>query len=350
MQTALTFVVQLGYKVLWFFDWLSNSPQKFISNVIKGIVVAAVLFFSIVPFYKSVSSIKTPIRRQFTDGLVYNIYGAPKNNSALFTSVLGAADVAQNVPTLANKIAFPQITSKSVLVIDLTTGKTLYKLNSTAKLAPASTTKLMTALVSLDLYKLDDLLEVPEVCTKIETEKAGFAPLAHVEVKDLLYALLVTSAGDAACTLATVKVPYTNFVDLMNKKAKNFNMNSTSFTNPVGLDAAESAHYSTAEDMATLAATAIKNDLIRKIVATREYDIPIQHPQATIHVMNTNKLLWDVPNSVGIKTGTTQEAGEVLIYQYKDDLKDLMIIVMGSQDRFFDTQAILKWILDSYSW
>src|SRR5258708_16310878 len=125
--------------------------------------------------------------------------------------------------------------------MDLTTSKPLYQLNSLAKMAPASTTKLMTALVALDLYKLDDVVEVPNICTLIDSERAGFKPGDQVLIKDMLYALLIKSAGDAACTLAIDKVTYGQFVTLMNKKAQQLGMHNTSFTNPVGLDAAESA-------------------------------------------------------------------------------------------------------------
>ena len=143
--------------------------------------------------------------------------------------------------------------------MDATTKKALFKLNSDARTAPASTTKLMTALVALDIYAVDDKLAVPYFCTVIDTQKAGLPESAEFTVKDLLYALLVTSAGDAACTLSTGKVSYNEFITLMNKKAQDLGMTNTAFTNSIGLDGVDNSHYSTAEDLYKLATAATKN-------------------------------------------------------------------------------------------
>jgi D-alanyl-D-alanine carboxypeptidase len=89
---------------------------------------------------------------------------------------------------------------------------------------------------------------------------------------------------------------------------------------------------------------------ISKIVATKEYKFNSVSKNNPLTVYNTNKLLWEIPQSVGIKTGTTQEAGEVLIYEYRKQPVDLIIIVMGSQDRFSDTKNLLYWTLNNYSW
>src|SRR5258708_1399237 len=131
MQFAATFVIQTVVNILQFFDWLANYPQKLFYSITKGFAVAAILFFTLVPAFHAVMRTNIPLRSQLTDGLSYNINGdspQPPFNS-LGVAVLGASDVAQNVPALVSNIKFPDITSKSVLVMDLTTSKPLYQLN-----------------------------------------------------------------------------------------------------------------------------------------------------------------------------------------------------------------------------
>jgi D-alanyl-D-alanine carboxypeptidase (penicillin-binding protein 5/6) len=137
----------------------------------------------------------------------------------------------------------------------------------------------------------------------------------------------------------------------MNEKAKNLGMKKTSFSNPVGLDAdGNQVHYSTAKDLYKLASASTSNPLIKDIVSKRYYYIETEDQKFTKYITNTNKLLSEIPHTTGIKTGTTAGAGEVLIYEYEADGKDLIIVVMGSSDRFYDTRALLSWTLRSYDW
>ena len=162
--------------------------------------------------------------------------------------------------------------------------------------------------------------------------------------------MLIGSAGDAACTLANGKVSEDEFITLMNNKAVQLGLNSTHFSNAVGLDGADGSNYSTAEDLYKLASKAVDNGIIKDIVKTKNYEIKSLNSDFDARILNTNRLLDEIPQSVGIKTGTTAGAGEVLIYEYKDSTKDLFIIVMGSQDRFADTKTLLNWSLNSFSW
>jgi D-alanyl-D-alanine carboxypeptidase (penicillin-binding protein 5/6) len=205
----------------------------------------------------------------------------------------------------------------------------------------------MTALVALSIYSTDEVISVPEVCTKVDSSKIGLPATEKFKVIDLINAMLIQSAGDAACTLASVKVPYNDFIILMNTKAKNYGMQHTQFTNPIGLDG---ANYSTARDLYILAKNAVSNPVISKAVRSPSYSFKSRDEKYNITAYTTNKLLTDVPYSIGIKTGTTAEAGEVFIYEYKNGKKDLIIIVMGSTDRFTDTKNLLTWLLSSYTW
>jgi D-alanyl-D-alanine carboxypeptidase len=277
------------------------------------------------------------------DGIIYTLYPRiPKNYT--IHNVLGA-NIKKEFP--AKKIGAPLpplTTAKAVLVKDRNTSKTLFEFEGSKKLAPASTTKLMTALVALDIYELEEELKVPELCTSVESSRADYKEGAKVIVKELLETLLVASAGDSACVLSTSKTSYNDFVSLMNEKAQSLGMRDTVFTNPIGLDGQNGSHYSTAEDLYTLSKAATSQEVIKEIVKKKE----VKTENGTLY--NTNQLLWSVPQSIGVKTGTTAAAGEVLVYEYADDLKDIIIIVMGSSDRFGDTEKILTWTLSSFEW
>lgn len=244
---------------------------------------------------------------------------------------------------------FPNVTARSVFVVELNKDKILVDINGDKELAPASTTKLMTALVSLDLYNVFDYLLVPKFCTEVPGQKSGLKPNEVYSVRNLIEFLLINSSADAACVLSTGKVSYSNFIELMNSKAESFAMFDTHFTNPIGLDDVNGDHISTAYDLYKLTGKALNNYLVETFVKTKVADIQNSEGRVT-HIWNTNDLLWKIPGTVGVKTGKTEDAGEVLIYRYNKGVKDILIIVMGSENRFEDTANILKWVLSSYSW
>lgn len=277
-------------------------------------------------------------------GALKSIY--PSNYSG--GVVLGASASENLGPFLLKTIEKPNISATAALVVDVVSGKVLYDFNTEERLAPASTTKLMTAVIALDIYSPDEVLTVSGMCTNVEGQKAGLYVGMKISVKDLVNVLLINSSGDAACVLSGGATSYIDFVNLMNLKAQKIDMKDTHFTNAIGLDGENGTHYSTAADLYKLARYAVKNKAIKDIVRTKEYSLTDSAKNFEIRVFNTNKLLWEIPETVGIKTGTTQSAGEVLIYEYKLAKKDLIIIVMRSVDRFSDTKALLNWTLESY--
>ena len=191
---------------------------------------------------------------------------------------------------------------------------------------------------------------MPSDCLAINTTKLWLPNVESFKVSDLITGILVSSAGDAACALATGKTSYTEFVQKMNEKAEVLGMKNSYFSNPVGLDGYANTHYSTAQDLYLLARAATSNELIKSSVSIKDYVLSSEDGDFNLKLTNTNRLLWDQSGSIGIKTGTTLEAGEVLIYEYKDEVRDLIIVVMGSSDRFSDTKKLLDWSLGNYSW
>ena len=284
-------------------------------------------------------------------GIVSEIYGVPlaPNNSGS-NNVLGSKDRIAKKPELVNKRAFPFITAKAHLVIDNKSKKIFSEHNTNVTFAPASTTKLITALVATELYSEDEILTATETCAAVESTKLWLPAGAQFRVKDLVYSLLINSAGDAGCILASSKVSQREFVDLMNAKAKELGLENTNFTNPVGLDGENGSNYSSVWDLYVLSNHVMENNILRSIVKTRNYSFTDVSGELNVNLENTNKLLWDIPETIGVKTGRTTGAGEVLIYRYDDGEKDITIIVMSSDDRFLDTKDLLKWTLSSYKW
>lgn len=335
---------------IWVFDWISLIPfshlvlklrKVFLILIISTLLIGTFYFFSQNNNSKQ-SSIVIP------DDLTFDTL----ESSSTFANVLGAQDPEpQKKPELKKDMTEkPEVSAKSVLAKDTLTDVTLFEKAPKLILAPASTTKLMTALVAVKNYSLDDVFVVPINCTTIDSTKAWLPAGSSFTVKDLISVLLVSSAGDAACTLGYgPESTYDIFVSEMNDTARSLKMKNTFFTNTIGLDGYASSHYSTAEDLYTLAKESIKEDTIKELVKSKDVTIKSVDGSFTFTGQNTNSLLWELDGTVGIKTGTTVEAGEVLIYQYEKDGKNIIIIVMGSSNRFVDTKKILNWILDNYT-
>lgn len=243
----------------------------------------------------------------------------------------------------------PEISASSAAVLDLESGIWLYEKNSREKLRPASITKLMTALVSLDYYKTDQILTVKRLApAKGESEmmlKVG----DKVSVQNLLYGLLVPSGNDAAYTLAdNYPGGIENFIYSMNKKAEGLHMENTHFQNPSGLDIDN--HYSSARDVALLAAVVLKNPLISKIVATYGITLSDVTGKKFYSVKNVNQFLGYLYGADGVKTGFTDLAGECLVASVSRDGHRVISVVLKSNDRFFDSATLLEWAYRSFSW
>jgi D-alanyl-D-alanine carboxypeptidase (penicillin-binding protein 5/6) len=249
---------------------------------------------------------------------------------------------------MKSQVPRPEISAKSYIVMDVERNKILASLNHLNRLAPASTTKLMTALVAYELYPGNAIVRIPETCAGVDGARAGFMPAEIINISDLMHSLLISSSNDAACALAKGIIPESEFIGLMNAKAFEIGLQNTHFTNAIGFDDAVGEHYSSSYDLYLLGKKLQENGHFSDIVKMKEYSLTSGNMARRVYT--TNYLLWAVPESVGIKTGTTTEAGEVLVYEYKDNEKDLIIVVMGSTDRFTDTRRLLDWVLTSYSW
>jgi serine-type D-Ala-D-Ala carboxypeptidase (penicillin-binding protein 5/6) len=338
-QNIKLVLVQSVIRVLWFVEYLGRVPHKSALYSVRFGIYLILIISVFSGFY---------IEARYTDLSIFTVIEGVKINNP---SVLGMAVVEETPrgPILISKVDEPELTSNSALAVDMTSGNFLYELHIDTEFPPASTTKLMTALVALDLYELDEVVSIPEICTSVESQKTGFLPEEKISVDDLLHSLLINSSADAACSLAVGKISYESFIQNMNSTAEEIGLTSTNFTNPVGLDSNDGNHVSTAYDLFLLSKKAIADEYINQVVGTKEFVLGAATGFQR-EIRNTNDLLWNLPGTTGIKTGRTYAAGEVLSYHYEDGEKDILIIVMGSQDRFTDTKKVLEWVLKSYSW
>lgn len=229
------------------------------------------------------------------------------------------------------------VSAQAAYIIDNQTDTVLYEKNAEERLPMASLTKIMTAMVVLDKFQLDEVVAVPELCTYLPPPKADLTPGQKLTVEDLLYGMLVASASDAPCALSHHFDG--DFLELMNQKAAALGLSQTHFENEVGLDGENGNHLSTAKDLVKLSKAALKNGVFRKIVGTQQWR----------GLTSTNELLFTLPGTTGIKTGYTEQAKGCLAVSYERDGREIIGVILGSDDRFLETQTILNWLFKVYS-
>lgn len=240
------------------------------------------------------------------------------------------------------------IGARSFYAIDLDSGSVLAAKNENQVFYPASTTKMMTALVAREHYTLEEVLIVP-----LDIEKhgngMGLEPAESIVVRDVLYGLLIPSGNDAAFTLAqNYPGGESAFVAKMNQKAQQLHLDSTHFDNPAGFDSENQS--SSARDLVILARELLKDGFLQEVVSQAEKTVT-DTTGVKVHQMNsTNRLLGVVEGVKGVKTGTTLLAGEVLVTQVERDGHQIIIALLASKDRFSETSQIIDWVFSNYEW
>lgn len=199
-----------------------------------------------------------------------------------------------------------EILSRAVVVMDASTGRLLYAKNPDLRCPPASTTKLMTAIVALERANLNDIVTISKNAARVQPHKAGFKAGDRITVEELLNAALIGSANDAAVALAeAVAGSEEKFVKLMNMKALSIGAANTFFINATGLPG--NGQYITANDLSRIMSYALKYPKIREIIGTRITQVSSTNGSSKL-IRNTNRLLWSEDELVGGKTGYTNKA------------------------------------------
>jgi len=223
------------------------------------------------------------------------------------------------------------INARAAVVMDASTGAILYAKNPDLRCPPASTTKLMTAIVAIERTDINDIVTISRNASRTPPHKAGFKEGDKVTVEELLNAALISSANDAAVALAEeVAGSESRFVELMNRKAAAIGAHDTRFINANGLPGA--GQYTTATDLSKIMGYALRYSKLREIIGTRVSEISTGRGKA-IFLRNTNKLLWSEDDLVGGKTGYTRKARHCFVCVAERRQDTVIVTVLGSPSR-----------------
>ena len=254
-----------------------------------------------------------------------------------------AAPVAATPPPLGIGVVEPPLVGAEAWLLYDETADVILASHNTAERRPmASVTKLMTAIVALERTSLDDAVTVSTRAAN--TGEAGIELVAGEvwSMRELLHAMMVRSGNDAAVAVAEhAGGSVEAFVALMNAKAVELGLADTSFENPHGLDAED--HYTTALDLLELGRVAVADPVIERMVRTRVVKFRPDPTGALRRAVNTNRLLGNYPGVTGVKTGFTNDAGRVLVSMAERGDRRLFAVVMGAEDHFDDSRALLEY-------
>lgn len=230
------------------------------------------------------------------------------------------------------------VSARSAVLYQPESDTILYSKNSDVRLPMASTTKIMTALVTLEECKLTETVIIDENSVGIEGSSAYLKSGDELTIEELLYALLLQSANDAAVAIAChISGDKENFAALMNAKAASLGLTNTNFTNPHGLDNEE--HYTTAMELAKITAEALKNNDFRKIVSTYKKTFSTEDRSRTY--VNHNKLIRFYDGCIGVKTGFTKKSGRCLVGAAERDGLTFISVTLDAPNDWNDHKTML---------
>jgi len=243
-----------------------------------------------------------------------------------------------------------EINAEAALAMRADGERIYYNKNIEERRPVASLTKLMTAIIVLENYNSEEIIKVPLAAVKREGSRGDLRPLEEITVRSLLNMMLIDSSNDAAMALADKN---SDFVFLMNKKAEELGLLNTHFTNPDGLD--EDDNYSTAVDIAKIFSYLTSNYLSAfDILKTENMVVYSANGKIAHRLKNTNALLGFISEIRAGKTGYTDKAGGSLILFISGfhfgDKNNIITIVLGSPNRFDESEKLIRWLKEAYIW
>ncbi|MCR8745146.1 D-alanyl-D-alanine carboxypeptidase family protein [Romboutsia lituseburensis] len=254
-----------------------------------------------------------------------------------------------------DKNAPMNISSKSAILMDVSSGQILYEKNAHDKLPPASVTKVMTMLLCMEALdagkiKLNDNVQISDTAASMGGSQIFLEPGETQDVNTLLKGIAVASANDACVAMAEhVAGSVESFVDMMNKKAQELCMKDTHFSNTNGLPIAD--HYTSAHDIALMSRELLKHEAINKYLTTWMDKVVVGKKQVTVGLANTNKMIKHYQGATGVKTGFTQEAKYCLAASAKRGETHLIAATLGAEtspERFKDASNLLNYGFANY--
>lgn len=236
----------------------------------------------------------------------------------------------------------PSVTADAAVLMDSVTGDILYDKQAHKRRPPASTTKIMTAILGLELGRPDELVTISEKAAAVGESTIHLDPGEKIPLYELITGALIKSGNDACVAIGEqIAGSETTFVRMMNQKAMTLGAKDTNFVNTNGLP--NKNHYSTAYDLALMARYGLQIPAFSSITRQKETEIHFLEPDVFMDVRNTNKLLWNYPFADGVKTGTTTAAGKCLVASATKDGRQLIAVVLHAPNRFGDAQKLLEW-------
>lgn len=238
------------------------------------------------------------------------------------------------------------IDAKAAVAIDGKSGVILYAKNAHEIVPMASTTKIVTSLVALNRGNVDEKFKISKSSASINGSTVGYREGEEIALRELLYGLMYKSGNDAAIAIAEgIGGTKENFYKQMNECSRNIGLINSSFNSPHGLDTEN--HYSTAYDLAIATKKAMENDIFREIVGTRE--ISRGKYNFTRDYNNINKMLFQVPEANGVKTGYTGGAGKCLVSSFRYQDRDIITVVLNCPERWRESAKLFEYVKENYS-
>ena len=236
-----------------------------------------------------------------------------------------------------------RVSARNAIAMDRESKQILFNQNGYELVPMASTTKILTALITIERGNLDEKFTVSKNAASIRGSKVGYKEGEEIAIKELLFGLMYRSGNDAAITLAEgIGGSVEGFAEIMNHYAKSLGLLDSHFESPHGLDS--SGHYSSAYDLAVLTAKGMEYDMFREVVGTKE--IRKDTYGFSRDYNNINKILWKIPGANGVKTGYTGQAGKCLVSSVNHDGRDIIIVVLNCPDRWNQTDKIYKHVAE----
>lgn len=311
----------------------SNNKFRVIAIVIL-LITASSLFLIATP--QTINLVESKVTSE-------NIKPLPSDNG----TVLSEAVKSSVIEVVSRNLPVPKLTAVAAVAYDPINNKILYEKNIHSRLAPASTTKIMTAIIGSEQFNNGDLLTVPAEAL-VGGSTMGLSAGEQLTFRSLLYGMMLNSGNDAAYTIA-MNYPggFDAFVAKMNQRVADLGLTDTHFDNPAGFDSP--THYTSAYDLLQIGKAAMQNARLGKVFSTKKTSVT-SVDKSEIHVLNNLNKLLDIDGVVGIKTGTTEKAGESFVGLAEKNGQTILTVMLNSQDRFGETKQLLDWIFENYSW
>jgi D-alanyl-D-alanine carboxypeptidase (penicillin-binding protein 5/6) len=244
--------------------------------------------------------------------------------------------------------AGPELSAQSALIMDELTGRVLFEKDPDTQRFPASTTKIMTALLLIEHCSMDDMITAPPDIETVNEASLHLKPGEQISVRDMLYAIMLRSGNDACYAIAChIAGSQEKFAEMMNERAKLIGCKNTHFANPHGLH--DPQHYTCARDLALIAREAMRHPEFREVVATQRHEITRSINREDRFLVSHNRYLQKDPTADGIKTGFTRPAGRCYVGSATRNGYRLITVVLKSDDWQSDHAKMLDWAFAIYS-